>query len=65
MGLPIVRLEDFYEQGHDSDEDRLFEPWFFDYPDWLMPRDKLYLRLRNGLPGVCEYEDSIAAGVRI
>ena len=23
VGLPIVRLEDFYCQGHESDEDRL------------------------------------------
>jgi hypothetical protein len=62
IGLPIVRFEDFYEQGHPSDEDRLFEPWYFDNRDWLNAKDREFLRLRNGIPGVSRYVNTIPNG---
>jgi len=62
VGLPIVRFEDFYEQGHQSDEDRLFEAWYFNNQDWLNAKDREFLRLRSGTPGVSKYVDTIPHG---
>ena len=62
VGLPIVRLEDFYCQGHESDEDRLFGPQYFVNQETLDPKDKEFLRLRRGTPGVDRYVDTIGVG---
>ena len=62
VGLPIVRLEDFYCQGHESDEDRLFGPWYFVNQETLGSKEKEFLRLRRGTPGVDRYVNTIAVG---
>jgi hypothetical protein len=62
VGLPIVRLEDLYLQGHESDEDRLFGPWYFVNRDMLDGKDLDFLRLRHGTPGIDRYVNTIAVG---
>jgi hypothetical protein len=62
VGLPIVQLCDFYVQGHESDEDRLFGPWYFANQHLLEGKDAEYMRLRNGIPGVDRYVNTLAVG---
>ena len=60
IGLPIVRFEDFYEQGHESDADRLFSIRQVDSPGTLSGRDRDFLRRRWFRPGTGVYVDTIA-----
>ena len=62
VGLPIVQLCDFYVQGHESDEDRLFGPWYFANQQLLDGKDAEYMRLRNGIPGIDRYVNTLAVG---
>ena len=62
VGLPIVRIEDFYVQGHESDEDRLFCSSDFDSRDRLGRKENEFLRLRQGTPGIDGYVNTIAVG---
>jgi len=61
-GLAIVRIQNFYAQDHDSDEDGPFPAWMVRHPQSLTKSQQDYIRLRGISPGTGRYTDTIADG---